>query len=700
MGENKLKNNIQIKKTDFIFNKFLDIFLSFNFRKSIIFSVVFFFFFTIFLNSDLNKVEAFVCGVDTVTDSESNVYDTVAINSQCWMAENMNIGTRIDGSSNQADNSTFEKYCYSNLDSNCDTYGGLYQWNEAMQYSTTEGAQGICPTDWHMPTDAEQYSLENYLKDELATCVATRSGYDCSGATTKLRVSGSSGFDFLLSGYRDSGGSFANKDVFGLFWSSNESSTNAWNRYIDQTSPEVGRIAYPKVFGLSIRCLADLPISSSFTLNYIAGANGSISGTSPQTVSSGGDGDQVEAVPSTGYHFTSWSDASTENPRTDENVTGDITVTASFAINQYTLTYSAGTGGSISGTNPQTVNYNANGTQVTAVPNSGYHFVKWSDDSTQNPRTDTNVTSNISVTAEFALDDLTVKLLLHNDGANNSTVFTDSSNYTKTVSPSGNAKISNTKSKFGGTSGYLDGVGDWISANASSDFNFNSESFTIDFWFYRTRSNVQETFLNSWQDFNSTDNWYTYVSAQNKLEWYPQGYQSGAGPLLTGTTNITQDVWHHATFVYDGAVCRVFLDGNLEATSIIRAGSNSDQAVIFGINSANFSTQPFQGYFDELRVTKGAARWWTANFTPHTTSYNSISRYALTYTPGANGTITGVSSQTVNSGEGGMQVMAVPDSGYRFTSWSDGVLTPLRTDTNINTDISVTANFSVVLTVD
>ena len=60
-------------------------------------------------------------------------------------------------------------------------------------------------------------------------------------------------------------------------------------------------------------------------------------------------------------------------------MTADVSVTANFAINTYTLTYTAGANGTIAGTTPQTVNYGANGTLVTAVPNTGYHFVEWSD---------------------------------------------------------------------------------------------------------------------------------------------------------------------------------------------------------------------------------------------------------------------------------------------------------------------------------
>jgi uncharacterized repeat protein (TIGR02543 family) len=154
---------------------------------------------------------------------------------------------------------------------------------------------------------------------------------------------------------------------------------------------------------------------NTFTLTYNAGANGSISGTTPQTVNYGASGTAVTAVPATGYHFVQWSDGSTVNPRTDTNVTANITVTASFAINTYTLTYTAGAHGTISGTSPQTVNYGASGTAVTAVPATGYHFVQWSDGSTTNPRTDTNVTANITVSASFAINTYT---LTYTAGAN------------------------------------------------------------------------------------------------------------------------------------------------------------------------------------------------------------------------------------------------------------------------------------------
>ncbi|MEI8143490.1 MAG: GLUG motif-containing protein [Candidatus Berkelbacteria bacterium] len=170
---------------------------------------------------------------------------------------------------------------------------------------------------------------------------------------------------------------------------------------------------------------ADITTTASFaidthTLTYSAEANGSIVGTSPQTVDYGSNGTQVTATPATNYHFVSWSDSVMTAARTDLNVTANITVTASFTLDAYALTYSAGAHGSIVGTSPQTVNYGSNGTQVTATPATGYHFVKWSDNNSTNPvRTDTNITAAITTIASFAIDTYT---LTYSAGANGSIV--------------------------------------------------------------------------------------------------------------------------------------------------------------------------------------------------------------------------------------------------------------------------------------
>lgn len=102
------------------------------------------------------------------------VYNTTQIGTQCWLRENMNIGTRVDASVNQANNGVIEKYCYNNDENYCNTYGGLYQWAEMVQYYNgvtntthwnplpTNPVQGICPPGWHLPTNDEVSVLLNY----------------------------------------------------------------------------------------------------------------------------------------------------------------------------------------------------------------------------------------------------------------------------------------------------------------------------------------------------------------------------------------------------------------------------------------------------------------------------------------------------------------------------------------------------------
>ncbi|MFH1677614.1 MAG: FISUMP domain-containing protein [Patescibacteria group bacterium] len=204
---------------------------------------------------------------DVITDTrDGKTYATVQIGTQCWMKQNMNIGTRIAGTSNQGTGcaaGTIQKYCYNNTDAYCDTTnnpnypdGGLYQWDQAMCGSTTEGAQGICPTGWHIPTDAQQHTLDNYLAD--GSCNASRSGtWDCDPAGTKLKPNGSSGFEGNLAGDRYTDGSFYARDALAFFWSSLESGTNAWIRYLQSSYSTVNRAANTQLLGFSVRCIKD-----------------------------------------------------------------------------------------------------------------------------------------------------------------------------------------------------------------------------------------------------------------------------------------------------------------------------------------------------------------------------------------------------------------------------------------------------------
>jgi len=192
-------------------------------------------------------------GTTKVTPGPNTYYRTVKIGDQCWLRDNLNVGTMITGTTNQTNNSVVEKNCLSDSLANCDTSGGLYQWNEAMQYSMTESAQGICPTGWHIPTDAEQNTLDQYLTDPGQTCDAGRNGTGCANAGTKLLAGGTSHFEGLIAGYRETNGTTAGG--WGLFWSSTISGQNAWDRYLSPSSVPVGRQTQIQARGFSVRCL-------------------------------------------------------------------------------------------------------------------------------------------------------------------------------------------------------------------------------------------------------------------------------------------------------------------------------------------------------------------------------------------------------------------------------------------------------------
>ncbi|MBQ9470319.1 MAG: DUF4465 domain-containing protein [Bacteroidales bacterium] len=142
----------------------------------------------------------------------------------------------------------------------------------------------------------------------------------------------------------------------------------------------------------------------SYTLNYTATNGGSISGAATQNVPHGLSGVEVAAVPEVGFKFLRWSDGRTDNPRIDVNVEENVSVTAEFVPENttiYTLLYTATEGGSISGAAQQSVVEGQNGIAVTAVPNKGYRFVQWSDGRTEAIRMEENVTSDMTIEAEF-----------------------------------------------------------------------------------------------------------------------------------------------------------------------------------------------------------------------------------------------------------------------------------------------------------
>ena len=182
------------------------------------------------------------------------VYHTVQIGNQCWLKENLDIGTMIQGNKNQTDNGIIEKYCYENDQNNCEKFGGLYQGNEALQYRSLEKARGICPAGWHIPSKTEFETLyDNVDKNGNAL-------KEIDQGTGKGAGTNTSGFSALLAGYRYVDGSFYDLGYSTDFWNSTQQTGSiARNLYLSRYDSYfvITLYNYGKEYGFAVRCMKD-----------------------------------------------------------------------------------------------------------------------------------------------------------------------------------------------------------------------------------------------------------------------------------------------------------------------------------------------------------------------------------------------------------------------------------------------------------
>jgi uncharacterized protein (TIGR02145 family) len=187
----------------------------------------------------------FTCG-NILTDIRDNkTYQTVQIGSQCWMASNLNYGSSLSGGLTQRDNCAPEKFCYNDNPANCSSAGGLYQWDEMMQYSNTPAAQGLCPPEWHVPTENDWNTLFN---------VFISSGF----AGSPLKYTGYSGFNAYFDGVRFGNVSWRFLDFATFFWSSNAQGNNkAWAHGMNEYNPSVSFYPASRSNAFPVRCIKD-----------------------------------------------------------------------------------------------------------------------------------------------------------------------------------------------------------------------------------------------------------------------------------------------------------------------------------------------------------------------------------------------------------------------------------------------------------
>jgi uncharacterized protein (TIGR02145 family) len=204
------------------------------------------------------------CRTNSLKDIDGNVYKTVTIGTQVWMAENLkttryNDGTAIPLVTNfdTWSASTTDAYCWYNNDStNKEVYGALYNWY-------TVNTKKLCPAGWHVPADAEWTTMANYLEGENVTDSKLTGGKLKEKGTTHWKspntgATNESGFTALPGGYRSYNGSFNFIEISGYWWSSTEySATNVYFWSIRYKYNLVYKYISDKPNGFSVRCLRD-----------------------------------------------------------------------------------------------------------------------------------------------------------------------------------------------------------------------------------------------------------------------------------------------------------------------------------------------------------------------------------------------------------------------------------------------------------
>jgi hypothetical protein len=210
-----------------------------------------------------------------------------------------------------------------------------------------------------------------------------------------------------------------------------------------------------------------------------------------------------------------------------------------------------------------------------------------------------------------------VSLLLHGDGTNGSTTIIDSSPSPKTVTAVGNAQISTAQSRFGGASITFNGSTDYLLLSSSSDFKFLASDFTIEAWIRASNVSGIHTIYSARESTGGSG--VTFRISSGKLQFF---YGAGLG-LFTAATNISTNTWHHVALTREGNLFKLWLNGGLDGTSgaITASVSNNDLAPSIGAWAYRSPQDEFfNGHIDDLRITKGVARY-TANFTPPTAPF-------------------------------------------------------------------------------
>jgi hypothetical protein len=215
-----------------------------------------------------------------------------------------------------------------------------------------------------------------------------------------------------------------------------------------------------------------------------------------------------------------------------------------------------------------------------------------------------------------------VTLLLHMNGADASTVFTDNSNSAHSPTAVGNAQIDTAESKWGGASGLFDGTGDRLDTTyVAGDFDWFTEDYTVEFWINAA------AFGSGWQSAQTTPSLIGRMNATTSSNYWSFGpmndgklcfyYWNGAQNRVYSAAAVPTSQWVHCAMCLDGSNIKLFIDGNLEVTTAVSGtplSASENLTIGMAFNAAITCS------LDDVRITKGVARY-TADFTPPTREF-------------------------------------------------------------------------------
>lgn len=205
------------------------------------------------------------------------------------------------------------------------------------------------------------------------------------------------------------------------------------------------------------------------------------------------------------------------------------------------------------------------------------------------------------------------------DGSNGGTTFTDSSLYPKTVTANGNATTSTAVVKYGTASASFDGNGDYLTIPANTDFVLGDGNFTIEFWqYYNNLANYQTIISNGY--IISTGGYIIQTGLGNgRIIFYYKPSPGGVSVVIAAESGtISTNIWYHVAIVKNGSTTTIYRNGISVASGFDNYNYISNDTLIIGGGSdTGLNNYWFNGYIDDLRITKGVARY-TANFQPPT----------------------------------------------------------------------------------